>query len=347
METAHLGLEAGQISGRIHDEWKVPLKSLFSYKTKPIGDLWCTIVETYCTLQLTKPKLDTFIAIAGIADEIKRMMSQEAAMGDSDGRQRDYYVAGLWLADIHHGLLWEQRTRLGMARSGCSAPTWSWASQSMPTKWQARGKRVENACEVRALILEDGRTFELGSSHEGQVDEPHNGTAGDNDTTEHNQGSEEQNTPFGVTNSFTCLRIRGQMRPFLIGRQLTPEETTKISEYTGGARNFAGMWRAVSDTVSPNRHLGWASIESASVNRQLGDDSNEMSNSILLQAFHVAKIRGESGGIKFGKLGRTHSVCCVLFINPIAEGRYERVGTGRIFQSEYFNGVQEEELELV
>jgi len=324
METAHLGLDAGRISGRIHSEWKVPLKSLFSYKTKPIGDLWCTIVETYCTLQLTKPELDTFLAIAGIAGEIKRMIAQEATNGDATNKQREYYVAGLWLTDIHHGLLWEQRTRLNTIGSNPRAPTWSWASQSTPIKWQPRGKRVANTCEICALILPDGRSFDL------------------NDTTEYENGSEDPGGVFGVTNSFAALKILSQRRLFLIHRHLTSSETTKISSYTGNATNFAGTWRAVSDPLSPTRHLGWASIESPSVSRQLGEE-----NSIALQALHIARIRGESGGVKFGKLGMTHSVCCVVFIIPREDGRYERVGTGRIFQSQYFDGVQKEEVELV
>lgn len=54
-ETAHLGLETGQISSKIHSEWRVPLKPLFSYKTKSVGDLWCIVVETFSGLHLAKP----------------------------------------------------------------------------------------------------------------------------------------------------------------------------------------------------------------------------------------------------------------------------------------------------
>ncbi|KAF4627167.1 hypothetical protein G7Y89_g10992 [Cudoniella acicularis] len=80
---------------------------------------WYAIVLQYATLHITIVS-DTFPAISGIAAEIHN------ATGC-------HYIAGLWIEDLHTGLLWY---RDGECYSGpYIAPTWSWAARRGPIQW--------------------------------------------------------------------------------------------------------------------------------------------------------------------------------------------------------------------
>lgn len=77
---------------------------------------WNAILENYTGRRMTNPS-DVFPALAGLASEFNR-------------RLNDQYVAGLWKADLHRGLLWrieEQETC--RAATPYRAPSWSWASK--------------------------------------------------------------------------------------------------------------------------------------------------------------------------------------------------------------------------
>lgn len=81
---------------------------------------WYTIVLQYTTLHITFSS-DTFPAIAGIAAEI------ENATGC-------HYLAGLWVEDLHTGLLWYRDGECYPEREYI-APTWSWAARHGPIQW--------------------------------------------------------------------------------------------------------------------------------------------------------------------------------------------------------------------
>ena len=83
---------------------------------------WYRLFENYCTRSLTFEN-DRLAAIAGLAKEIQRQTGYT-------------YKAGLWLEDIHTGLLWAVNGRGQRAASlPYRAPSWSWASLDVEFLW--------------------------------------------------------------------------------------------------------------------------------------------------------------------------------------------------------------------
>ena len=78
---------------------------------------WYMILNTYCCREMTYVK-DTFPAISGIAREYCRHGLQG-------------YKAGLWLEDMHLGLLWSAPRHATRTRTPYIAPSWSWASMGL------------------------------------------------------------------------------------------------------------------------------------------------------------------------------------------------------------------------
>ena len=74
---------------------------------------WIFLVEQYVTRKITFHS-DRMPAIAGIAEEVQRQTGYT-------------YAAGLWIQDLHRGLLWSYHGRGTMGET-YTAPSWSWAS---------------------------------------------------------------------------------------------------------------------------------------------------------------------------------------------------------------------------
>ncbi|TVY23381.1 hypothetical protein LHYA1_G007618 [Lachnellula hyalina] len=81
---------------------------------------WYRLFEVYCTRLLTFES-DRLAAIAGLAKEIQRQTTFS-------------YKAGIWLENIHHGLLWAVNGR-GETPDRYRAPSWSWAALDMNFYW--------------------------------------------------------------------------------------------------------------------------------------------------------------------------------------------------------------------
>lgn len=92
-------------------------------------DIWCQIVEVYSKLTLSRPNEDRIAALAGISSEIKPKLRSESNTTEV------LFLAGLWLDDIHHGLLWECiHSNEIPALSSCGTPSWSWATYLVPVR---------------------------------------------------------------------------------------------------------------------------------------------------------------------------------------------------------------------
>lgn len=119
----------------------ITLRQTFGSTTAPTTDLavWYKLVEEFSTRALTFGA-DKLPALAGAAERFR-----------ANGVGGDYYVAGLWAAQMPHGLCWGPRTRR-MPRQkapgfhACEqlarptqprAPTWSWASVDGPVEFRA------------------------------------------------------------------------------------------------------------------------------------------------------------------------------------------------------------------
>jgi hypothetical protein len=97
--------------------WHMASMSLWDLDLKtpnPLLANWCDIVNNYHKRQMTFAK-DTFPAVAGIAEHFL-----DCGLHN--------YRAGLWLQDIHRGLLWCNSEPHSRSRAFYVAPSWSWAS---------------------------------------------------------------------------------------------------------------------------------------------------------------------------------------------------------------------------
>lgn len=72
---------------------------------------WYRVVEAYSGLHLTEPAKDRIMALAGIASEMRQALDSGLMTATLLGSPRScqLYAAGIWICDIWHGLLWEQR----------------------------------------------------------------------------------------------------------------------------------------------------------------------------------------------------------------------------------------------
>ena len=106
---------------------------------------WYQLMESYSGKRLTDVHKDRIVAVAGIAREYHQVLSRQpvADLG---------YVAGLWLGDIHYGLLWhvdgcEPRPRLGRV---AGIPSWAWSSVLARVKWLPRLQGSRTASSIKA-----------------------------------------------------------------------------------------------------------------------------------------------------------------------------------------------------
>lgn len=347
-ETVSLGVDMARASDRSTAYWRILFKPLFTYKTTSPEDLWCAVVEAYSGSSLTNAKSDRLVAIAGVAKEIGHILAQERfkskCSSSSSSSLRNEYVNGLWLRDIHIGLLWEKAAHEDPQQSECGVATWSWASLVIPVRWQARSTQVSDRCTILEVTRNDGSSIRLEDS-DTEIDADHQEVI---QLTADVQPLSGQIDQFSLTQCYTGLRLQGRIKPLLIGRHLDQEESERIGKYTGNARNFVEIWRAVMQADRPDRHIGWVTIESVPVSRQLENSpSNQNHNSILIHALLICRLKGVSGGIEFGHLGVTHSVLCILLLEQLGTDTYRRVGTGRIFQSDCFDRIDEQILTIV
>ena len=109
---------------------------------------WYQILEEYYKRSLTFED-DRFAAISGLAREI----SEQSKMT---------YKAGIWIEDFHIGLLWNVSCR-GSLPNTYRAPSWSWASLNINTRWGQSinpsfqlyfGPRSHDAADREAELLE-------------------------------------------------------------------------------------------------------------------------------------------------------------------------------------------------
>ena len=190
---------------------EMSLKSSLHSTTASAHDLWCSLVEVYSELGLTYYG-DRIVAISGVAQEFREMMlSKTRSDVQSLASEVSEYIAGLWLRDVHHGLLW-QAVALGDAvalKNG--APAWSWKSIKAAVRWEDRGN-IFNAWEVLNLISSAVIRYPVASRSINHSGGPLNLGLQSNDVP---LDVEEYNTK----NIFTCLHIRGRIKLLWIAQR--------------------------------------------------------------------------------------------------------------------------------
>ena len=235
------------------------------------------------------------------------------------------YVAGLWVDDLHYGLLWTPARNAPLPLSGCNAPSWSWASTSFPVTWPRREGDCRDSCEVVAILGRDGSEFRFENAPKAQhpsVQKP---------------GNAEANTRqelFGVTNGSLLLKIHEMVIRAKVSSALLPDRAHNLADrYTGSTGPSSIDWRAVYDT-HPEREdfiAGWAAICHPQALELLSAPYENAEFCVLQVSSGKAR-----GGIQFGHFGFSHIYFNVLLLCQESDGRYVRVGSGAIFEKGFF-----------
>lgn len=157
------------------------------------------------------------------------------------------FVWGLWLPDLHYGLLWERNS------SGCEPhrvpnfPTWSWSSILSPVVWDGGQStaRVQPEAQLVAVATSEDDVYLLDSLWpiEGSGLSPLE--------------------VFGVDNKFASLYMRGKSLQVVVRQRFNNDRELEIaatvSGHSGNSDNSA--WRAVCSGLLPAEIAGWASFD--------------------------------------------------------------------------------------
>ena len=315
---------------------------------------WKNIVSEYSGLGLTYLAKDRLVALAGVASEVGRTV--EALNDTSNHRRR--YVCGLWLNDIHKGLLWEQATP-GSRERLPGIPTWSWASMAshntdknnqrvltgMSVRWSRRGffrphekARVWALRKITTIPVEDQNWLPQFGNRRIPDDVP-----------EYEYGNE---------NRFVILTIYSSLLSVQIETLLSDQDADLADEATSTPSHEwphapggpdpkiifpdhswgMGLWRGICLLTNPGRIIGWASVEHPEL--QSPEEIASCSGSIY--ALILERCEEKGGWFRWGRLLISRVIFTVLLVRRVSipgfDECFERVGVGRLFSEEVDKG---------
>ena len=147
-------------------KYSLDIQDWASWDERKLACCWRRLVQHYTTLGLTRAS-DVFPAISGIASRFQAANKSKS-------------LAGLWEKTLLSDLLWyvsiESITytidfsRLGH-RPAFRAPSWSWASVSLPVQsfYIHHGEELEPNCSVRKAICQPRGADFTGDVHSGHI----------------------------------------------------------------------------------------------------------------------------------------------------------------------------------
>ncbi|KAH6855075.1 hypothetical protein B0I37DRAFT_401923 [Chaetomium sp. MPI-CAGE-AT-0009] len=300
---------------------QLQLKASFYFDNIGILGFWYRTIELYSSCDLTKPDKDRILAVAGLAKEVGRILADRTGEAVVDGVHHETYLSGLWLLDLHHGLLWEEdHSAPPWTTAVDTAPSWSWASLMMPVRWPDKDTEGQKGLHVTGLCL----TPQGGIPHRPEytiergrwaVQRPHGHTAA------------AQRAPFDPTNMFACLHIRARLCTVHVRGYLGAEGNAKAAAATAySTRPPSDRWRALCSPARPEVIAGWASAERLRANE---GDAICADAGMAVQVLHVSTRFVRSGFL----LKRKDRVLDVLLVEEIDARNhvFRRLGIGRIF----------------
>ena len=300
------------------------LKQAFHFTNSSVLDIWYQALDIYSECQLTKPDLDRILAVAGIAKEVHQILAKPQRGYGMMG-QMAIYLAGLWLGDIHHGLLWETDGATSPPTQRIDqAPSWSWAHIMTHVKWPERGKKTDKDVKV------------LGFSFTAR---------GSNEQPEYILLPQTVRLlpEFNPGNMTACLHLRGRLYLVHIrGYLTTKEDLETASLFTAyGIPPKSHSWRAICSPARPEVAAGWGSLESL-----MHGEGTCADFGVAILALHVSTRYRQTGWL----IQRSDPVLDVLFLEGIDGGnKYRRLGVGRIADIHLiadFLQVEEEDIQL-
>lgn len=313
---------------------------------------WKDIVTEYSGLGLTCLVKDRLIALAGVASEFGRIMK---ALNDtssipgpslSDDVSARQYICGLWLTNIHQGLLWEQATR-GTRERLPGIPTWSWTSMSSPVI-DKNNKRVLIGMSVRwpkidSLLSEKQRVYAIRKATTIPVDDqnwlpqfskrPFQGDVPDNE--------------YGNENRFIVLTFHSSLILVQIRTPLSEQDADLANEMTStnGTPHYEApyhpwtmsLWRGICLPTDPNRATGWASLKhpefQSEGHPEIQCDEKTVSSCGSIYALFLERWDGKPDDSLIS--GVIYTVLLVRRVSiPGFNESFVRVGVGRLFGEE-------------
>jgi hypothetical protein len=311
------------------------LKASFHFSNSDILGFWYPVVELYSSQHLTKPELDRILAVAGLAKEVGLILANPKRLPSLENEvQNEVYVAGLWLRDIHHGLLWqEDHTAASCTSKVEEAPSWSWASLITLVRWPGRSKSTKSAFRVAGICFKRQKRHAIPEHlvFDGCRLRPFNAMT-------------EQPT-FDPTNMFSCLHIRGKLHTVHVRGYLETEENLKSAALSTSYSPIPKScnWRAICSAFRPEIIAGWGSLEQLEPHPTACADVG-----IAVFALHVS-----TRYLRHGLWIKTSvPVLDVLFLEEVEAGSnsFRRLGVGRIADRELiaeFEEAEERDFHLV
>ncbi|KAF5718757.1 het-domain-containing protein [Fusarium mundagurra] len=217
--------------------------------------MWYNIVTGFSKTILTQQS-DHFAAISGAAFEYGKALERKG-LKKSDKRWENTkptqdYLSGLWLEDIHYGLMWfvvDHQNR----ECPCGAPSWSWLSNQGEVEWQPRDDTAQPSLQV------------LGAEYEEEAQGIHR-------------------LPEVVTMT-TKLRVKVKMQPLLIMPGI--QDVKGMSKLTGlkVQTSLCNQYYTICHPSSPDWAGGWAKFER---DPRVAELNNTSSGIAATLAIHVA-----------------------------------------------------------
>jgi hypothetical protein len=230
-----------------------------SSNAKPV-QLWYQIIEVYSKLKLKYPQKDRILAMQGVATEFRDMVmeNQRKATPDTvvqDANSPPLYVAGLWLHDIHYGLLWQQKSVAPASKKLSSLPSWSWASRLSEVFWPSfpdPARPPTNACLLIGVVIE-GISYPIETNSNALLEIAH---------------------LCDVDRASAGLLVSGRLQPVMIRDFLkTAQVLDRMSKSTGDVDTShlpaRETCRAVYSLSSTDFVSGWGSFEDEDIQARL------------------------------------------------------------------------------
>ncbi|KAH8787090.1 hypothetical protein F5882DRAFT_114013 [Hyaloscypha sp. PMI_1271] len=304
------------------------LKALFHFSNNDILGFWYPALEVYSGQHLTKPQLDRILAIAGLAREVGSILANPKRLPRLENEtQNEVYVAGLWLRDIHYGLLWEEHhTATPYTSKVEEAPSWSWVSLITLVRWPGRSKGTKGTLRVTGICFKRQRRHDIPDHliFDGCRLRPLNAMT-------------EQPT-FDPFNMFSCLHIRGKLHTVHVRGYLETEENLKCAALSTSYSPIPKScnWRAICSALRPEVIAGWGSLEQLDPHPTACADVG-----IAVYALSVST-RYLCDGLWIKK---SVLVLDVLFLEEVEAGSnsFRRLGVGRIGDGELIDEFEEAE----
>ena len=319
------------------------VRTKFNDSNKRPRAMWYQVIEAYSRLKL-KYATDRIPAIQGVATEFRDMQMESQRNGSAGNGSAGssvslpnslslnssslLYVSGLWLQDIHYGLLWEQKSLETGSKRVASLPSWSWASRLAEVFWRSFPKHsgiLGSACRVVGVVIE-GVSYPVDVSCDADPQ------------IIHLCDVDRASAAVLVSGRLQRVRIRGQFG--------STEMLDRMSEFSGDVdgrhREARAGWRAVYRLASPDFVAGWCSIED--------EEFQKRSDSAIVTALPVLKGTSLLPGATMSQWSRWPRVYGVLLLERMDERRFRRVGVGRVFEVDLmndFDAAEEEMIELV